>query len=88
MFDEKKYDLRIEVNLSSLAIFNVLATPTDNNGSSDEVEFGSLKFFGLCGVGGILSCGITHTAIVPLDLIKCRIQVLVLKFSIPVIPLI
>lgn len=50
-------------------------TSTDNNGSSDEVEFGSLKFFGLCGVGGILSCGITHTAIVPLDLIKCRIQV-------------
>jgi solute carrier family 25 phosphate transporter 3 len=29
----------------------------------------------LCGLGGILSCGITHTAITPLDLIKCRIQV-------------
>lgn len=43
--------------------------------SSGEVEFGSAKFYGLCGVGGILSCGITHTAIVPLDLVKCRIQV-------------
>lgn len=26
-------------------------------------------------VVGILSCGITHTAVVPLDLVKCRIQV-------------
>jgi len=44
-------------------------------GSSDEVVFGSGKYYALCGLGGILSCGITHTAIVPLDLIKCRIQV-------------
>ena len=40
-----------------------------------EVEFGSGKYYALCGLGGILSCGITHTAIVPLDLVKCRIQV-------------
>jgi len=39
------------------------------------VEFGSGKYFALCGLGGILSCGVTHTVIVPLDLIKCRIQV-------------
>jgi len=38
-------------------------------------EFGSLKYYTLCGFGGLLSCGITHTAIVPLDLVKCRIQV-------------
>ncbi|XP_060082199.1 solute carrier family 25 member 3-like [Ylistrum balloti] len=38
-------------------------------------EFGSSKYFALCGFGGILSCGITHTAVVPLDLVKCRIQV-------------
>jgi solute carrier family 25 phosphate transporter 3 len=42
---------------------------------SDSCEFGSTKYFALCGLGGILSCGITHTAIVPLDLVKCRIQV-------------
>lgn len=29
----------------------------------------------MCGFGGILSCGLTHTAIVPLDVVKCRIQV-------------
>lgn len=38
-------------------------------------EHGSGKFFALCGLGGIISCGLTHTAVVPLDLVKCRIQV-------------
>ncbi|XP_041349802.1 phosphate carrier protein, mitochondrial-like [Gigantopelta aegis] len=41
----------------------------------DSCAYGSMKYFALCGFGGILSCGITHTAIVPLDLVKCRIQV-------------
>jgi len=45
--------------------------------SADETscEFGSSKYYALCGFGGVLSCGVTHTAIVPLDLVKCRIQV-------------
>jgi solute carrier family 25 phosphate transporter 3 len=38
-------------------------------------EFGSAKYYALCGFGGILSCGLTHTFVVPLDLVKCRIQV-------------
>ncbi|XP_015674924.1 phosphate carrier protein, mitochondrial isoform X1 [Protobothrops mucrosquamatus] len=37
--------------------------------------YGSGRFFLLCGLGGIISCGTTHTALVPLDLVKCRIQV-------------
>jgi solute carrier family 25 phosphate transporter 3 len=46
--------------------------------AKDDVscEFGSMKYYALCGFGGILSCGLTHTAVVPLDLVKCRIQVL------------
>uniref|UniRef100_A0A2K6V401 Solute carrier family 25 member 3 n=1 Tax=Saimiri boliviensis boliviensis TaxID=39432 RepID=A0A2K6V401_SAIBB len=38
-------------------------------------EFGSAKYYALCGFGGVLSCGLTHTAVVPLDLVKCRMQV-------------
>jgi len=38
-------------------------------------EFGSTKYFALCAFGGVLSCGITHTAVTPLDLVKCRLQV-------------
>ncbi|UXI22431.1 FERM domain-containing protein 4A-like [Sarcoptes scabiei] len=44
------------------------------NAAEKEVEFGSMKYYALCGFGGILSCGITHTAVTPLDLVKCRIQ--------------
>ncbi|XP_043920416.1 phosphate carrier protein, mitochondrial-like [Protopterus annectens] len=28
-----------------------------------------MKYYALCGFGGFLSCGITHTAVVPLDLV-------------------
>ncbi|CAB1322700.1 unnamed protein product [Coregonus sp. 'balchen'] len=41
----------------------------------DSCEFGSSHYFIMCGIGGILSCGTTHTAVVPLDLVKCRLQV-------------
>jgi len=43
--------------------------------ATTEVEFGSAHYFALCGLGGILSCGSTHTFVVPLDLVKCRLQV-------------
>lgn len=51
---------------------NVLLSAKDTGNSC---EFGSMKYYALCGFGGILSCGITHTGVVPLDLVKCRIQV-------------
>merc|ERR1719500_2147171 len=38
-------------------------------------EFSSTRYFVLCAFGGVLSCGITHTAVTPLDLVKCRLQV-------------
>jgi len=42
--------------------------------SSKPVVLYSKEFFALCGIGGILSCGITHTAVTPLDLVKCNAQ--------------
>lgn len=39
------------------------------------VEFGSTEYYLKCAVGGAISCGATHTLIVPLDLVKCRMQV-------------
>merc|ERR1712109_13819 len=44
-------------------------------------EFGDSKYYALCAFGGMLSCGITHTAVVPLDLVKCRMQVDPKKYS-------
>jgi len=51
------------------------AGPAGAAAEPGTVEFGSGKYYALCAFGGVLSCGITHTAIVPLDLVKCRIQV-------------
>lgn len=50
------------------------STNIDTN-ISPSCEYGSAKYFALCGFGGVLSCGLTHTGIVPLDVVKCRIQV-------------
>uniref|UniRef100_A0AC34Q6A2 Phosphate carrier protein, mitochondrial n=1 Tax=Panagrolaimus sp. JU765 TaxID=591449 RepID=A0AC34Q6A2_9BILA len=68
--------------LSEVAMSNPFNSPirsatcaSKSAGAEGTVEFGSGKYFALCGLGGVLSCGITHTAIVPLDLVKCRIQV-------------
>ncbi|CAL8135349.1 unnamed protein product [Orchesella dallaii] len=64
---------------STLGKSRVVPVPTRNiaaaAASGGGVEFGSLKYYILCSLGGALSCGVTHTAIVPLDLVKCRIQV-------------
>jgi solute carrier family 25 phosphate transporter 3 len=32
------------------------------------------KYYGLCMFGGVLSCGLTHTGLTPLDMVKCNIQ--------------
>ncbi|OII76086.1 carrier protein [Cryptosporidium andersoni] len=34
-----------------------------------------MNYYFKCALGGIISCGTTHTAIVPIDIAKCRIQV-------------
>jgi len=39
------------------------------------IELYSGKYYATCTVGGILACGTTHTAVTPLDLVKCRRQV-------------
>jgi solute carrier family 25 phosphate transporter 3 len=49
------------------------SAPPASEGNSCEI--GSAKFYALCALGGVASCGITHTALVPLDMIKCRLQV-------------
>lgn len=34
-----------------------------------------------CMLGGVLSCGLTHTAVVPLDVVKCKMQVFPEKYK-------
>ncbi|KAE8697331.1 Phosphate carrier protein [Hibiscus syriacus] len=41
----------------------------------EKIEMYSPAFYGACTMGGILSCGLTHTAVTPLDLVKCNMQI-------------
>jgi len=41
-------------------------------GHEDKHDF---KYYAKCMVGGIFACGLTHTAVTPLDLVKCRKQI-------------
>ena len=33
------------------------------------------SYYAKCMVGGIFACGLTHAAVCPLDIVKCRMQV-------------
>jgi len=37
-------------------------------------EVHDMSYYQKCMMGGILSCGITHTMVCPLDIVKCRMQ--------------
>jgi len=52
----------------------------DPNGHSHPKPH-NLDYYGKCLIGGILSCGLTHTAVVPLDVVKCKMQVFPDKYK-------
>jgi len=39
-----------------------------------QIAMYSPEYFLYCAIGGILSCGLTHTAVTPMDLVKCNAQ--------------
>ncbi|CAI5505849.1 unnamed protein product [Closterium sp. Naga37s-1] len=40
-----------------------------------KIAMHSPQFYAACTAGGILSCGLTHMAVTPLDLVKCNMQI-------------
>jgi hypothetical protein len=38
-----------------------------------------MSYYGKCMIGGLLACGLTHAAITPLDVVKCKRQVKIIK---------
>ncbi|KAK6250321.1 hypothetical protein QUC31_007829 [Theobroma cacao] len=47
----------------------------------EKIEMFSPAFYAACTAGGILSCGLTHTAVTPLDLVKCNMQINPTKYK-------
>eukprot|EP00884_Botryococcus_braunii_P004118 jgi/Botrbrau1/13707/Bobra.250_2s0005.1 len=39
-----------------------------------KIELYTPKYYGVCAIGGALCCGLTHTAVTPLDVVKCNMQ--------------
>ncbi|EOY02921.1 Phosphate transporter 3,1 [Theobroma cacao] len=50
----------------------MIASP---NEPGKKIEMYSPQFYAACTFGGILSCGLTHMAVTPLDLVKCNMQI-------------
>ena len=49
--------------------------PISIQAPKEKIELYSPAFYAACTAGGIASCGLTHTAVTPLDLVKCNMQV-------------
>ncbi|KAK8716936.1 hypothetical protein V6N13_044226 [Hibiscus sabdariffa] len=45
------------------------------NEPGKKIEMYSPQFYAACTFGGILSCGLTHMTVTPLDLVKCNMQI-------------
>lgn len=39
-----------------------------------KIKPNSNEYFAVCGLGGIMSCGLTHLAVTPIDMVKCNKQ--------------
>ncbi|KAL5394985.1 hypothetical protein PMIN06_008327 [Paraphaeosphaeria minitans] len=63
------------VKLSYGAVAEFEKASTKAQAKVGGIELYSAKFYAACTVGGIMACGLTHTAVTPLDLVKCRRQV-------------
>jgi hypothetical protein len=46
-----------------------------------KIPMYSAEFYAACTAGGVLSCGITHTLVTPMDVVKCNMQVQYVKYS-------
>merc|ERR1712037_972241 len=76
---ESDFDCLTEMSLFDIAKQNPFGKPVVSD-AAPSCEFGSTEYYLKCMIGGALSCGLTHTAVVPLDLVKCRMQVDAAKY--------
>ncbi|KAG9133553.1 hypothetical protein Leryth_016512 [Lithospermum erythrorhizon] len=67
---------------SSRAIENVNKdSPIMIQSPNEPIKMFSPAYYGACTAGGIFSCGLTHMAVTPLDLVKCNMQINPTKYT-------
>lgn len=60
------------------------SAPSKTVTPASPIELFSSSYYAACAFGGVLSCGLTHTAVTPLDVVKCNMQTDPVKYpSIP-----
>lgn len=69
--------LNLEVSAAALESKNFMIESPSEPGQ--KIAMYSPAFYAACTAGGILSCGLTHMTVTPLDLVKCNMQVLVCR---------
>ncbi|CAL0306732.1 unnamed protein product [Lupinus luteus] len=47
----------------------------------ESIRMFSPAYYAACSAGGIFSCGLTHMAVTPLDLVKCNMQIDPIKYK-------
>ncbi|KAK9465517.1 mitochondrial carrier domain-containing protein [Lipomyces arxii] len=67
---------------STASVQSAFTSPVQSNKSffvnapaEGGIKLYTPEFYGACTLGGIIACGPTHSAMTPLDLVKCRRQV-------------
>jgi solute carrier family 25 phosphate transporter 3 len=61
--------------LSDAAVAEFEKADNKAQAKTGAIELYSMKFYAACTIGGVMACGLTHTLVTPLDLVKCRRQV-------------
>jgi len=61
--------------LSDAAVKEFEKVSSSAQAKAGKIELYSAKYYAACTFGGLMACGLTHTAVTPLDLVKCRRQV-------------
>ncbi|KAF2739343.1 phosphate carrier protein [Polyplosphaeria fusca] len=61
--------------LSDAAVAEFDKASNKAQAKAGAIELYSPKYYAACTFGGVMACGLTHTAVTPLDLVKCRRQV-------------
>lgn len=64
---------------------NNIANPKNNfmapAPAEPRIQMYSTDYFMACAVGGMLCCGVTHTGITPVDVVKCNMQIAPTKYT-------
>ncbi|MFS7971377.1 putative mitochondrial carrier domain superfamily [Helianthus anomalus] len=66
---------------------HLIAKPPNCSSSSlstsdlGQLEVFSPAYYAKCSIGGVFSCGLTHMAVTPLDIVKCNMQINPAKYK-------